>query len=389
VFKPKNLHCAQQLRGNTMTNAINNTNVTVEDIQAGMINNYMAQEFEMVTVHELFGLSQPLKGLEAPIPVAKNRHPLAPKIQDGYVFNENLLRRTMLSMLTRDSIMLVGDKGTGKSSFVQQLNAHLNRPLLTITAGPGVDESYLLGCKTIEDGQVKAVDGVLSYAYRHGLTCLIDEICTLRPGVLVSVNDILQGDEVVTLKHHGINPELDPRTLLGMGNGMTLVRHPAFRLFASDNTGGKQQKDGRFSGVNTHNSAVRSRFTSMKVGFMPVDKEILALANSLKGRVVDVTHIQMMVEFAVRFRTAFEQGEAFDNISFRELLRWARKMEIYGCIHESFQDAVYGNLEMSDQVLATNLFEETFGQELILDDSYSMSCADQLDAIKAITAAAA
>lgn len=361
---------------------------TVEELQQGMIEAYMAQEFDMVPAHELFGFSQPLKGLEHPLPVPKVRHPLAPKIQDGYGFNESLLRRTLLSMSSRDSIMYVGDKGTGKSSFVQQICAVLNRPLLAITAGPGVDESYLLGCKTIEEGNVLAADGVLSYAYRHGLTCLIDEMCTLRPGVLVSLNDILQGDEVVTLKHHGINPKLDPRELVGLDNGATLVRHPAFRLFATDNTGGKQQKDARFGGTNTQNSAVRSRFTSMKVGFMPADKEMMALSNSLGGAVGDL-EIASMVEFAFRFRTAFQQGEAHDNISFRELLRWANKLATYGCIHESFQDAIFGNLEVSDQVLAGSLFEETFGQELLLDESYTMSCATQLDAAKAQAAAEA
>ena len=139
---------------------------TVEELQQGMIEAYMAQEFDMVPAHELFGFSQPLKGLEHPLPVPKVRHPLAPKIQDGYVFNESLLRRTLLSMSSRDSIMYVGDKGTGKSSFVQQICAVLNRPLLAITAGPGVDESYLLGCKTIEEGNVLAADGV-PVSYTH------------------------------------------------------------------------------------------------------------------------------------------------------------------------------------------------------------------------------
>lgn len=371
-------------KNTNQTTAVEN-NITVEEVQALMLEAYKSQNFEMVMPHELFGFSQPLPGLDHPIAIPVDRHPLAPAIDGGYVFNEGMVRRTLLSMQTRDSIMYVGDKGTGKSSFVQQLNARMNRPLLSINAGPGVDESYLLGCKTIENGSVRAVDGVLSYAYRHGLTCLIDELCALRPGVLVGINDILQGDAVVTLKHHGIDPNLDPKQMLSLGNGMNLVRHPAFRLFATDNTGGKQQKDGRFNGSNTQNSAARSRFTSMKVGFMPADKELAALHGKLKAGVVEEVQAAMMVEFAFRFRVAFEQGEAFDNISFRELLRWGKKLETYGCVHESFMDAVYGNLEESDQILAESLFEETFGTKLILTDEYAVSCSKQLDAIKAIT----
>lgn len=361
-------------------------NLTVSEIQAAMIQSYSSQKFETVMVHELFGFSQPLKGFENAIKIPTERHPLAPSVNSGYVFNEKMVRRILLSMATRDSIMLVGDKGTGKSSLVEQLNGVLNRPLLSITAGPGVDESYLVGCKTIDNGTVKSVDGVLSYAYRHGLTCLIDEICSLRPGVLVGINDILQGDEVVTLKHHGIDPSLDPRSLMGLDNGMNIVRHPAFRLFATDNTGGKQSRDLRFGGVNVQNSAVRSRFTSMKVGFMSPDKEMAALAACAPS--ISEEHVKMIVEFAFRFRAAFEQGDAIDNISFREIKRWATKLSLYGDIHESFQDAIYGNLEETDMQMAENLFEETFGKQLELDDVYTSSCQAQLDQMIAIPAAA-
>lgn len=361
--------------------------ITVAELQEAMRQSYMDQNFEMVQIHELFGLTKPLRGLEEPVPIVVNRHTLAPEEVPGYVFNPNLLRRILLSQMSRDSVMLVGDKGTGKSSIVQQICSRMNRPLIAITAGPGVDESYLLGSKTIVDGGVKAYDGVLSYAYRHGLTCLIDEICTLRSGVLVGLNDILQGDPVVTLKHHGIDPALDPQNLLGTGNGMTIVRHPAFRLFATDNTGGKAQKDGRFGGSGKQNSAVRSRFTSLRVNFMSAEQEMAALKASVGGG-VDDAYIISMVEFAWRMRVAFANEDATDNISFRELLRWAKKTQIYGCVHEAFQDAIYGQLEESDQMLSEDAFEETFGTPLQLDDSYSMTCDSQLDAIKAISAAA-
>ncbi len=336
-------------------------------------------EFKEVYIHELFGFDKPLLGFEEPITIPAVAHPLTPTLDPDYVFSPSLVRRTLLSMSARESIMLVGDKGTGKSSYVQQLMARLNNPLLTINAGPGVDESYLLGCKTIEDGSVKNVDGLLSYAVRHGIPVLIDELCTLRPGVLVSINDILQGDNLITLKHHGIDPSIDPRSILDMEGTMSIVRHPAFRLFATDNTGGKSQKDGRFAGVNTQNSAVRSRFTSFKVTFMAPDKEVLALGKA-SGNQLAVETIKSMVELGFRFRQAFEQGEAHDNLSFRELKRWAKKSALYGDNNEAFVDAIYTNLESGDQLLAENLFNETFGIELELTEEYSTSAGDMLDA---------
>lgn len=370
-----------------MTNNTQAQLTTLAEIQASHLQEVRNRKVERVSTRELFGFAKDIPGMEfMPIPV--ERHPLTPATQDDFVFNESLVRRTLLSMACGDSIMFVGEKGTGKTSFATQLHARLNKPMVGITASSGVDESYLLGCKTIQDGDVKAVDGVLSYAYRHGLSCLIDEICALRPGVLVGSNDILQGDDLVTLKHHGIDPNLDPKDLLSLQGGMNIVRHPQFRLFGTDNTGGKQSRDPRFQGVNTQNAAVRSRFTSFKVGFMSPEQEMKALKGAsnafaakrnLKTSVSDI-NIQAMVEFAFRFRKAFSMGEASDNISFREIKRWAIKLMMYGDIHESFVDAIYSNLEESDQVNAENQFEATFGCKLQMPDEYSISVASQADA---------
>lgn len=380
----------------TIQNIALQANVTVADVKAAHMEALRNTAMKKVLVHELFDLSGPLKGFDKPIMIAAEAHPLAPTIDTGYVFPENLLRRVILSMSEGDSIMLVGDKGTGKSSLVQQLHGRLGKPLVSITAGPGVDESYLLGSKTIDKGDVKSFDGVLSYAYRHGLSCLIDEICTLRPGVLVSVNDILQGDELITLKHHGIDPQLDPRKLLELSGGMNIVKNPQFKLFGTDNTGGKASRDPRFSGVNTQNSAVRSRMTSFKVGFMAPEREMLALSNASNSfaasrkmdKKIDEMIVRSMVEFAFNFRKAFSLGEAFDNVSFREIRRWGRKYLNYGQdLHESFVDAIYTNLEESDQQLALELFKETFDQDLILPEEYSVSIAEVADAFKALSVA--
>lgn len=373
-------------------NAVTNTEaktaafLTVADIQAMHMESIRSQRVEMVAAHELFGFSTELKGVGV-LPVFTDSHPLVPKINSDHVFSESLVRRILLSMKGGDSsILLVGDKGTGKSSLVTQMHARLTKPMIGITGSNGIDDTHLLGCKTIKGGDVKEVDGVLSYAYRKGLTCLIDELCTIRPGVLVGINDILQGDGVINLKHHGIDPSLDPRALLDVNGGMTIVKHPMFRLFATDNTGGKQQRDARFSGTNAQNSAVRSRMTSFTVPFMAPEQEMAALqgaanayAKAKKLTEMDTMHTRQLVEFAFRFRKSFSMEEACDNISFREIQRWAHKWMMYGDLDESFVDAVYNNLEETDRVLAMEHFESVFARKLILPEEHAFSVGDVAD----------
>lgn len=372
------------------------TNRTVEEIQEMHLHQLAGLRVEEVPAHELFGFTEEMKGV-GNLPVFVDPHPLVPKINPDYVFNKSLVRRILLSMKGGDSsILLTGDKGTGKSSLAVQLHAHLRKPMIAITGSNGVDDTHLLGCKTIKDGEVTEADGVLSYAYRTGLSCLIDEIFSLRPSVLVGVNDILQGDGVINLKHYGIDPTLDPRKLLNVDGGMTIVKHPTFRLFATDNTGGKQQRDPRFAGVAAQNAAVRSRFTCFHVPFMAPEDEMAALQGAAAAYAaarelvnLESMFIRQIVEYALRFRKAFALGEACDTLSFREIQRWAYKWMMYAgsdengmdpkILDESFVDSIYTNLEETDRVLACSLFESTFGRPLELTEEHAFSVPEVAD----------
>lgn len=325
---------------------------------------------QKVFLHQVFGFSNPIKGFESAIEIPAERDPLCPEINPDYVFSEDMVCRLIGSYAARENILLIGDKGTGKSSMVQQFCARLNLPLMVINGGPALDETYLMGCKTIEDGSVKSVDGVLSYCVRHGIPVLIDELASIKPSVLVSINDVLNGDKVITLKHHGLDPTMNPADLALMEGSMTIKRHPGFRLFATDNTGGKVSKDPRFAGVSTQNSAVRSRFTTFKVGFLHPAQELKALLGATGGRLPKDTAKQM-VEFAVRVRASFELGELYDTVSFRELQRWARKTLVYGDVGTAFVDAFYTGMEETDQVVAAEFYELCIGTKLELPKEHT------------------
>ncbi|MPQ69279.1 AAA family ATPase [Pseudomonas sp. MWU12-2323] len=335
-----------------------------------------------IFLHKVFGFSEPVPGFEETILIPAERSPYVPDINPEYVFDPDMVARVLRSYAARESMMFNGEKGTGKSSFVQQFCARLNVPLMTITGGPGLDEVYLMGSKTLENGSVKSVDGVLSYCLRHGIAVLIDEIAAIKPSVLVSINDVLNGDKVITLKHHGLDPTVAPDDLAKLEGSMTIKRHPRFRLFATDNTGGKMSRDPRYSGVNTQNSAVRSRFTCFKMAFMKPALELKALLGSTNGD-LPVAVGKFMIELAIRVRASFEQGEMSDTVSFRELQRWGRKSLVYGhtvtvldkprlipdCA-KAFVDAIYTGMEETDQEVVRNFYELVYGSPLELPSEY-------------------
>ncbi|HBP6379201.1 TPA: hypothetical protein L6A07_28955 [Pseudomonas aeruginosa] len=374
------MHCSRQLRRNIMTQ--------------------VKTSKKSIFVHKAFGFNDPIPGFEQMIQIDEVPSPYVPAINPDYVFEPDMVARVLRSYASSENMMFNGEKGTGKSSFVQQFCARLNIPLMTITGGPGLDETYLMGSKTIENGSVKAVDGVLSYCLRHGIAVLIDEIAAIKPSVLVSINDVLNGDQVITLKHHGLDPTLNPDDLAKVEGNMTIKRNPRFRLFATDNTGGKMSRDPRYAGVHTQNSAVRSRFTCFKMSFMKPALELKALLGSTKG-ILPVFVGRSMVELAIRIRASFEIGEMTDTVSFRELQRWARKSLVYAKFDanqlvdgkpkmipdcaKAFVDAIYTGMEESDQEVSANFYELVFGTELDLPNEYKATASkflEQLDAGK-------
>lgn len=357
-------------------------------------NNETRVSMKSVYLHKLFGFINPIQGFEEAIQIPVETSPFVPDINPEYIFDPDMVGRVMRSYASRENMMFNGEKGTGKTTFVQQFCARLKIPLMSITGGPGLDEVYLMGSKTIEDGSVKSVDGVLSYCLRHGINILIDEIAAIKPSVLVSINDVLNGDQVITLKHHGLDPAVTPDELAKAEGSMTIKRHRRFRLFATDNTGGKMGRDAsRYSGVNTQNSAVRSRFTCFKAAFMHPAFELKALIGSTNGALPrDIG--KMMIELAIRIRASFEQGEMSDTCSFRELQRWARKSLVYGrpdandvtrripnC-DKAFVDAIYTGMEETDQDVARSFYELVFGTEIELPNEYALTAGTFLEGLE-------
>ncbi len=359
-----------------------------------------ATQTKSIFLHEAFGFAEIIKGFEAPIDIAKERSPFVPEINPEHVFEPDMVSRVLRSYANRENIMLTGEKGTGKTSFVQQFCARLNIPLMTINGGPGLDETYLMGSKTFEDGSVKSFDGVLSYCLRHGIPVLVDELASIKPSVLVSINDVLNGDKVITLKHHGLDPNVVPEDLAKVQGSLTIKRDPRFRFFATDNTGGKMSKDPKYAGVNTQNSAVRSRFTCFKMGFLAPKLEFKALIASTSSR-LPVPVAKQMIELALRVRSGFEMGEMYETMSFRELKRWGQKSLAYGSfhpelkgddgkpkfipdIHKSFVDAVYTGMEESDQDTVKHTFELVYGTDLELPDEYSQTATKYLEGFESI-----
>ncbi|MEE8056785.1 MAG: AAA family ATPase [Pseudomonadales bacterium] len=332
-----------------------------------------------INVQELFKLDEPLPYVPATMMINKNRSPLCEDIVD-YDFNP--VRRQLQAALlgtNRDAkILCIGDKGTGKTTFIEQLLTRLNRPSVTVNCGEGVTEEYLLGRPTVKAGEVCSADGILSAGARWGINIVLDEVGSLLPEVQISMNDFYGKQKRIVLKHYGLDPTVHPEVAFMQEGSNVIPRHRSFRLWATDNLGGKQGMAGAngYLGTNEINQATRSRLMYLHFNFMAPDQELAVLKSKQmlpNGHALAINEfvLKQMIHFANLFRGHQVSGDTDDTISMRELERWVGNCEVYrGNIDEAFVDAIYTALNPRDQATALNCFEEAIGRELVLTEEH-------------------
>ncbi len=136
-----------------------------------------------------------------------------------------------------------GPTGNGKSTMVEQICAKHKKPLIRVNLNMMTDEEQLIGSKTLEDGNVKVVEGPVLIAMRNGTTLLLDEIDAGSANTLLCLQPILEGKPY----YFKLNNEM-------------IVPAPGFNVLATANTKGKGSDDGRYIGTNILNEAFLERF---------------------------------------------------------------------------------------------------------------------------------
>ncbi|MCR2043572.1 AAA family ATPase [Anaerosalibacter massiliensis] len=182
-----------------------------------------------------------------------------------------IMKRALHYLTLKDrNITLVGERGAGKSTMAETIAWLFNRPVITISFSRDIDKYDIWGYKTIditEDGErmVTFADGPLTKAIKNGYITIFDEINVADPGVLESMNSILDHRRQVYV------PELGQ-----------IKAHKNFMAITTEN-------DDTYQGVNKLNEAFRDRFIRIRCIGDDSIKELLAIKNpDLKPEVLEI-----------------------------------------------------------------------------------------------------
>ena len=207
-----------------------------------------------------------------------------------------------------------GPTGNGKSTMVEQICAKHSKPLIRINLNMMVDEETLIGSKTLENGDVKIVEGPVLIAMRTGATLLLDEVDAGAANTLLCLQPILEGKPYYfKLKNEVIVPAF------------------GFNVVASANTKGKGSDDGRYIGTNVLNEAFLERFAvtfNQEYPGSTVENKIIAkLLNSFG--IDDDEFAETLTKWAEAIRKTFADGGVDETITTRRIVHVVRAYAVF------------------------------------------------------------
>ncbi|WP_428325367.1 AAA family ATPase [Nitrosopumilus sp.] len=97
-------------------------------------------------------------------------------------------------------VLIIGPKGTGKTSLVRDFAKSKGINLESINFSLRTRESHLIGTKTLTDGTVSFDEGLLIKSMREGSMLYLDEINSAEADVLLRLDEALDDRRQIVLK---------------------------------------------------------------------------------------------------------------------------------------------------------------------------------------------
>jgi len=97
-------------------------------------------------------------------------------------------------------VIIIGPKGTGKTTLVREYAIRKSKNLLSINFSLRTRESHLVGSKTLTDGNIGFDEGILVKSMKEGSILYLDEINAAEADVLLRLDEALDDRRQLILK---------------------------------------------------------------------------------------------------------------------------------------------------------------------------------------------
>ena len=208
---------------------------------------------------------------------------------------------------------VTGLSGNGKTLSIEQVCAKLKRELFRVNITGDTDEDDLLGGFRLIDGNTVFVPGPVVEAMERGAILLLDEM------------------DLGTFKIMCLQPVLEGKGVFLKKVGRWVKPQPGFNVFATANTKGQGDTEGKFVGANVLNEAMLDRFpVTFEQPYPSLKQERKILAKHMLNLGVDDEAFgDCLVQWASNIRKTYDTGEIDEIISTRRLVNVLTAFAIY------------------------------------------------------------
>jgi MoxR-like ATPase len=273
----------------------------------------------------------------------------APAVVGDYVFQPKHLHQALLAL---DSTLphncwLAGERGTGKTEFVTQIAARLQRRLVRVNFDEALERADFIGGNTIEQGTVIWKGGIITQAIQHpGTIVLLDEVGFARPTAVAVL--------------HSLCERSPNRSLTVSETGQRIPVSSGVAFFCADNSNGHGNTSGNFGGVLEQNSAFIDRF-SYTLRFDYLDAQSEATLISRRTGLAPAA-AQIIVGFATVARQKAAAGLLTQPPSLRQLFALADAVRKGLPLDVAFENAVVNKFHSDCAAELLGCFAATFDE---------------------------
>ncbi|RNJ76739.1 MAG: MoxR family ATPase [Nitrosopumilus sp. H8] len=216
-------------------------------------------------------------------------------------------------------VLIIGPKGTGKTSLVRDFAQKKGAELESINFSLRTRESHLVGTKTMRDGTVSFDEGLLVRSMKNGGILYLDEVNAAEPDVLLRLDEALDDRRQLALKE---------------SSGETIKARDGWFVIATINPL-------THSGTKELPPQLLSRFpVRIKLEYPPEDIEMEIVKRHVTGHEEET---RQAVRLANTLRQAAAVEELFYSPSLRETIAFAKLLD-GGMAPREAADCVFGNV---------------------------------------------
>ena len=303
-----------------------------------------------LSVRQSFGIDSDLQ-----VPAFSQITEYVPEVDDAYRFDPDTTLAILAGFAYNRRVMIQGYHGTGKSTHIEQVAAHLNWPCVRVNLDSHISRIDLVGKDAIvlRDGKqvTEYREGMLPWALQNPVALVFDEYDAGRPDVMFVIQRILEVEGKLTL----------------LDQNRVMRPHPSFRLFSTANTVGLGDTSGLYHGTQQINQGQMDRWSIVTtlnyLGHEAESEIVLAkVPNYDTDEKRDTVHA--MVSLAELTRSGFVNGDIATVMSPRTVITWAENATLFNDVGFAFRLTFLNKCDEMERPILAEYYQRCFGVEL-------------------------